>query len=78
MRTLGLRGGRQLGPEAGRREAILQTLLKPKELKARLDDYVIGQELAKETLAVAVYNHYKRFTMVSLPKTHPGPAGEGR
>ena len=35
-------------------------LLKPKEIKAILDDYVIGQETAKKTLAVAVYNHYKR------------------
>lgn len=35
-------------------------LLKPKEIKAFMDDYVIGQEEAKKTLAVAVYNHYKR------------------
>ena len=35
-------------------------LLKPAEIKAVLDDYVIGQENAKKTLAVAVYNHYKR------------------
>ena len=35
-------------------------LLKPAEIKAFLDDYVIGQDDAKKTLAVAVYNHYKR------------------
>ena len=35
-------------------------LLTPKELKALLDEYVIGQEEAKKTLSVAVYNHYKR------------------
>ena len=35
-------------------------LPKPKEIKAILDEYVIGQEEAKKTLAVAVYNHYKR------------------
>jgi len=35
-------------------------LLTPKELKAMLDEYVIGQEEAKKTLSVAVYNHYKR------------------
>lgn len=35
-------------------------LLKPKEIKAILDEYVIGQDKAKVTLSVAVYNHYKR------------------
>ncbi len=50
----------------GRKRAAakpLQNLLKPAELKERLDHYIIGQELAKETLAVAVYNHYKRLSM---------------
>lgn len=42
-----------------------KNLLKPVELKEKLDQYIIGQELAKETLAVAVYNHYKRLTMES-------------
>ena len=35
-------------------------LLKPKQIKEFLDDYVIGQDDAKKVLAVAVYNHYKR------------------
>ena len=35
-------------------------LLKPAEMKAALDEYVIGQEEAKKALCVAVYNHYKR------------------
>ncbi|SFT88846.1 ATP-dependent Clp protease ATP-binding subunit ClpX [Lishizhenia tianjinensis] len=35
-------------------------LLKPQEIKAALDEYVIGQDDAKKTLSVAVYNHYKR------------------
>ncbi|MCM1533844.1 MAG: ATP-dependent Clp protease ATP-binding subunit ClpX [Corallococcus sp.] len=35
-------------------------LLKPAEIKAELDKYVVGQDEAKRTLAVAVYNHYKR------------------
>jgi ATP-dependent Clp protease ATP-binding subunit ClpX len=33
---------------------------KPQEIRRILDEYVIGQELAKKVLAVAVYNHYKR------------------
>ena len=37
-------------------------LLKPKEVKEFLDQYVIGQDQAKKTLAVSVYNHYKRLT----------------
>lgn len=41
-------------------DAMEINLLKPKEIKAFMDDYVIGQEEAKKTLAVAVYNHYKR------------------
>ena len=52
----------------GRRRAAtrpLQNLLKPVELKEGLDRYIIGQELAKETLAVAVYNHYKRLGSIS-------------
>ena len=39
-------------------------LLKPKEIKAFLDEYVIGQEEAKKVLSVAVYNHYKRILAV--------------
>jgi ATP-dependent Clp protease ATP-binding subunit ClpX len=38
----------------------VQTLYTPKEINAILNDYVIGQEQAKKTLSVAVYNHYKR------------------
>lgn len=43
-----------------KREASYRPLLKPAEIKARLDKYVIGQNEAKKTLSVAVYNHYKR------------------
>lgn len=41
-------------------ELSVDELLKPKEIKAILDEYVIGQDHAKVTLSVAVYNHYKR------------------
>ncbi len=60
----------------GRKRAAakpLQNLLKPTELKAQLDRYIVGQDLAKETLAVAVYNHYKRLSMETQhPKMHVG------
>jgi len=42
-------------------------LLKPREIKAKLDDYVIGQDEAKKVISVAVYNHYKRI-MQSVDK----------
>ena len=40
-------------------------VLKPKEIKERLDAYIIGQEKAKRTISVAVYNHYKRIRALS-------------
>lgn len=43
-------------------------LLKPEEIKAALDEYVIGQDKAKKALAVAVYNHYKRIEDVKKAK----------
>jgi len=60
---------------------------KPKEIKEILDQYVIGQEGAKKSLAVAVYNHYKRINMgmkiddVELQKSNIlmlGPTGSGK
>jgi len=47
----------------------LDTLPRPKEIKASLDEYVIGQDDAKRALSVAVYNHYKR---ILSPKTEDG------
>lgn len=48
------------GDGATHEEWLTRKLPKPKEIRAHLDDYVIGQDKAKKTLAVAVYNHYKR------------------
>lgn len=61
-------------------------LLKPEELKAFLDEYVIGQDQAKKVLSVAVYNHYKRIMAgtdlgVELQKSNIlmlGPTGSGK
>lgn len=49
-----------LASMAKKRGKSYKNLLKPVEIKGRLDEYVIGQEEAKKTLSVAVYNHYKR------------------
>ena len=60
---------------------------KPKEIKAILDEYVIGQDKAKKTLSVAVYNHYKRLAQaesadeVEIEKSNMlmiGPTGCGK
>ena len=45
----------------------IETLQKPKEIHAFLDQYVIGQERAKKLLSVAVYNHYKRINNNVVP-----------
>ena len=65
---------------------VFDKLPKPMQIKARLDDYVIGQERAKVVLSVAVYNHYKRILNagkddVELQKSNIlliGPTGSGK
>lgn len=59
-------------------EAIVaeeKKLLRPEEIKAALDEYVIGQDTAKKALAVAVYNHYKRIEDIKKLKKKPGKKG---
>ncbi len=48
---------------------FLEQIPAPKALKAKLDEYVIGQDQAKKVLAVAVHNHYKRLLLSSKSKT---------
>ena len=70
-------------------EVKLKDVPKPKDIRAILDQYVIGQDEAKKTLSVAVYNHYKRINMgqgktgedVELAKSNIlmiGPTGSGK
>ncbi len=74
----------ELGTEE---ETEFKEVPKPKEILSTLDDYVIGQERAKKSLAVAVYNHYKRVNSnskiddVELSKSNIvmlGPTGSGK
>ncbi len=75
-----MNGGKKKG------ERDFSTLPKPNEIKAKLDEYVIGQDKAKKVLSVAVYNHYKRiFTSsadgVEISKSNIlmlGPTGVGK
>lgn len=63
-------------------------LLKPREIKEKLDEYIIGQESAKKTISVAVYNHYRRVSSllnndanVEISKSNVllfGPTGSGK
>ncbi len=62
-------------------------LLKPAEIKAKLDEYIVGQEEAKKVLSVAVYNHYKRINAkvgkdeAEIDKSNVlllGPTGSGK
>lgn len=72
---------------AGMNETLDQiNLIKPKEMKEFLDEYVIGQDQAKKVLSVAVYNHYKRVLAskdinIELQKSNVlmlGPTGSGK
>ena len=64
----------------------IKNILPPHEIKARLDEYVVGQEYAKKVMSVAVYNHYKRVAKdqdddIEIEKSNMlmiGPTGSGK
>ena len=75
------------GKDGATQPSNMDSVPKPKEIKAFLDQYVIGQERAKTVLSVAVYNHYKRIRLghsdngVELEKSNillVGPTGTGK
>ena len=59
-REQGREQSREVYDDAGRPAEDAPKLIRPRELKELLDEYVIGQDRAKVALAVSVYNHYKR------------------
>lgn len=78
-----------LEEESGLEDSQKPAILTPKEIKEHLDEYVIGQDLAKKVLSVAVHNHYKRIDapfddnddFVELQKSNIiliGPTGSGK
>lgn len=78
----------EMPADAGGAKSVKSDLPIPSEIKSSLDAYVIGQEVAKRTLSVAVYNHYKRLKHaggskdeVELTKSNIlliGPTGSGK
>ncbi|MBS7369907.1 MAG: ATP-dependent Clp protease ATP-binding subunit ClpX [Oscillospiraceae bacterium] len=88
-----IKGGKLVDPdeeytESGYSSDSEQMLMKPEEIKAYLDEYIIGQEEAKKILSVSVYNHYKRTFLneqeaddIELQKSNVlllGPTGVGK
>lgn len=79
---------KNMQPASGPAHGRLEKIMKPKEIHAFLDQYVIGQDRAKKLLSVAVYNHYKRINHnlddtrdLELEKSNilmVGPTGTGK
>jgi ATP-dependent Clp protease ATP-binding subunit ClpX len=82
---------KELGPQKPKSSGPRLNVPKPAEIKEQLDQYVVGQELAKKTIAVAVHNHYKRLQQddvtaefhrdVEIEKSNIlllGPTGSGK
>ena len=80
-----------LPAEPAAKEPIALRVLKPREIKERLDEYIIGQDQVKKQIAVSVYNHYKRIKSrdvvdgmeddVEIEKSNVlliGPTGSGK
>ena len=73
-------------PKRKEGEPVMAPVPKPHELKAQIDEYVVGQELAKKIVAVSTYNHYKRYDAtqksdVQIDKSNIlmlGPTGTGK
>lgn len=73
-------------PKRKEGEPIMAPVPKPHELKAQIDEYVVGQELAKKIVAVSTYNHYKRYDAAQKSDIHIdksnilmlGPTGTGK
>jgi ATP-dependent Clp protease ATP-binding subunit ClpX len=64
---------------------VIKSLMKPKEINAKLDEYIVGQSKAKMVLSVAVYNHFKRLNNadddIEIKKSNvllPGSTGSGK
>lgn len=76
-----------ISPDSALDNLSIENLLKPKQIKEKLDEWVVGQEKAKKVLSVAVYNHYKRLLSskeksgVEVEKSNIlmiGPTGSGK
>ncbi len=85
-----LEAGYKINQKSGSKHALNLNLVKPKEMNNFLDQYIIGQEVAKKVISVAVYNHYKRLInesekgivdTVEIQKSNillVGPTGSGK